>query len=160
VHTTSKEWSFPYCTQCATHVRNANNAVIATAFIIIASLVAAGCLYFFTITDAYEYTESVFGILVGIGIITGGVFAYKSLMAKAQRMCNPNCTRVKSAVGYLGWEGSCHMFEIASSEYALDFMVANQSKLVNVSPKVWQWLQANGYGASPHQPRSARRHMR
>lgn len=152
VHTTSKSWDFPYCVQCTEHVRAASNAVSTTAFIIITSLVAAGYIYFFT--DA-----SVFGVIVGIGGIVGGIFAYNSLMAKAKRMCGSNCACVQSAVGYLGWQGSCHMFEIISSGYALAFMVANQSKLVNVRPEVWQWLQANGYGASPHQPQSARRHI-
>jgi len=123
-----------------------------TTGIIIASLLTAAYLYFFT-------AAPVLGIVVGAGGIVAGICAYNSLMAKAKSMCGSNCVCLQKAVSYLGWQGSCHMFEIVSSGYALAFMMANQSKLVNVKPEVWQWLQANGYNISPHQPQSAKRQM-
>ena len=105
------------------------------------------------------FGASIVGLATGVLGIAGGVFAHSSLMAKAKQMCGSNCACVQSAVNYHGWQGFCHTFEITSSSYVLAFMVANQSKLVNVRPEVWQWLQANGHGISPHQLQSAKRHI-
>ncbi len=153
VHTTSKSWDFPYCAQCTEHVRIANNAASTTAIIVTVSLIIASYLYFMT-------SVQILGGLVAVAGIVGSIFAYNSLMTQANNLCGQGCACVKSAVGYLGWQGSCHMFEITSPGYASAFMVANQSKLVNVRPEVWQWLQANGYAAPPHQPQTARRHIK
>jgi hypothetical protein len=152
VHTTSKSWDFPYCNQCTHHVRAARKAVTTSRFMTIVSLVVAG--YFYFCTSALDI-----GLIVGIGGTASAIFTYIYLMAKAKGMCSPHCACVWMAVGYLGWYGTLQKFEFVSSEYALAFMVANQSKLVNVRPEVWQWLHANGYGASPYQPQSARRYM-
>jgi|SRR5579884_732051 len=151
IHTTSKSWDFPYCIHCVNHVRVANTATVTTTCTIVVTLIAASYLFFLG--------ALAFGLILGIAGIVGGIFTYNLLMTEAKKMCGPNCTCVQSAVRYIGWYGSCHMFEIASSGYALAFMVANRNKLVNLRPEVLQWLQANGYGVSPHQPQSARRYI-
>jgi hypothetical protein len=100
------------------------------------------------------------GYLLSAIVMAGVVFAYSRLVANAKTMCSPSCAAVRSAVGYLGWEGSRHIFEIGSSAYAYGFMVANLNKLVNVTPDVWEWLRRNGHVTSPNQPQSAKRNMR
>jgi hypothetical protein len=101
-----------------------------------------------------------FGFLVAIAGIGGAVAIYNNLMANAKAMCSTNCAAIKSSVGYYGWQGTCHMFEVTSSSYALAFMLANQNKLVNVRPEIWQWLQSNGYRPlQGNQAQAARRHM-
>lgn len=78
---------------------------------------------------------------------------------KAKAICSPDCACIQTAVSYLGWDGSRHIFEIVSTTYANSFMVANLKKLVNVSPEAWDWLHANGYISSPGKAQSARRDM-
>ena len=152
VHTTTKSWDFPYCTKCVLHVNAARLAVSVTVLIVIASFILA--VYLWSSSD-----ESLFGTLtaiLGAGVSIG---VYQNLMARAKAMCTPSCVCCKVSVGYLGWQGSCHMFEVTSSKFAVAFMVANQSKLVNVRPETWRWLESNGLGSSKDQPQSAKRHM-
>ncbi len=151
VHTSSKSWDFPYCAGCIEHVRTARQAGKTRDYSIGASVLGTIALFF---SPLYFY--SIIVAIVGIPI---GFYVYKKQMVSARCMCGLACVAVQSAVTYYGWQGTCHMFDIASPSYALVFMVANQSKLVNVTPKVWQWLQANGFGISPSQPQSARRFM-
>jgi len=154
VHTTSKSWEFPYCTRCASHVRAAREAVTAITIIAIVSVIVALYLHF-------GVDQSGIGLFVALAGIGTAIYLHQVLMAKAKAMCSASCVTVKSAVGYVGWQGTCHMFEVLSSQYALAFMVANQSKLVNVSPQVWQWLQDNGYGSPRgNLPQSAKRFMK
>lgn len=152
VHTTTKAWDFPYCIPCIGHVRTAKSAGTLATFIIITSFIIAGLVGF--ASDAWTGA-----VWVGVAGVVCGIWAHHSLMKKAKRMCLPNCTCVKSAVGYQGWQGSCHEFEVVSPAYALAFMGGNHTKLVNVRPEVWQWLQANGFGASPDRPQSAKRYV-
>ena len=152
VHTTSKSWDFPYCARCAKHVQDSKGATMPAWSIIVCSIILAIIVGF--------NAPLIWAFLVAIVGIAGGVAAYKKLMTEAKRGCVPNCSSVQSAVTYSGWQGTRHTFDIASTNYATKFMVANRSKLVNVTPEVWEWLKANGYVASPNQPQSARRDMR
>jgi hypothetical protein len=95
--------------------------------------------------------------LVGIGGIVIGVVAYASFIAMAKASCNPNCACLRRPVRYLGWQSTCHMFEIISESYAFAFMMENKNKLVNVRPEVWQWLHTGVYLTQPTQSQSARR---
>lgn len=104
--------------------------------------------------------ESWPGYLLGATVMIAVVWAYNRLVANAKKLCSPSCAAVRSAVSYLGWEGSRHIFEIASSGYAYSFMVANLNKLVNVTPDGWEWLRKNGHVTSGNQPQSAKRNMR
>jgi len=151
VHSTTKSWDFPYCGLCVAHVRAADKAATAMWVIAACSLLAAASLYFLT-------AHSLVGALVGIAGIAGAVYAHAALMAKAEAMRVPGCVTLRPAVGYLGWQGTCHSFEITSQGYALAFIVANVNNLVNASPEMHRWLQANGYAPQPHRPQSPRRH--
>jgi hypothetical protein len=91
--------------------------------------------------------------------IAGGIVGYFAIVARAKQMCSAQCVGIRMAVAYSGWHGALHRFEIASEQYALQFMVANRQKLVNVPPQTWEWLKANGHVPLPNQPQSARRHM-
>lgn len=151
-HTTSKSWEFPYCHQCVGHVNAAGRARTVTWATVIVSLVGAAYLHFFTAVPLLSIPV----LAAGLG---GGFLAFNVLMGGARAQCRESCVSVESAVGYYGWQGSCHMFEIASGSYALAFMVANRSKLVNVSPQTWQWLEANGYGQPANQPQAPKRYV-
>lgn len=150
VHTTTKAWEFPYCSDCTNHVQTVRLATSAAIVIIIASLLLAGYFYFIA-------TASRLAILVSIGGIVGGIVTYGSLMAMAKASCNSNCVSARLAVRYLGWRTTCHMFEIMSDSYAFAFMMENRNKLVNVKPEVWEWLRAGVYITQPKQAQSARR---
>lgn len=67
------------------------------------------------------------------------------MMANSKAACGTQCICVSSALGFLGWNGSRQAFEIASTSYALGFMVPNERKLVNLSPVAVQFLEANGH---------------
>jgi hypothetical protein len=152
VHTDTKSWAFPYCSKCTWHVRAAANARTMAWIISVGSLVVAAYL-------AFGSDQIGIGLVVAAIGIGSAIWLYNVLMSKAKMMCCATCAAVKTAVGYYGWQGACHMFEVVSSAYALAFMLANQTKLVNVRPEVWHWLQANGYGPPKNQPQSARRYM-
>jgi hypothetical protein len=153
VHTNTKSWDFPYCFACSAHVQAAAGALGAAGAVVTVALLAAGYVCF----GLDQTAISIFLCIAGIG---GAIAIFNTLMSKAKAMCSTTCAAVKSAVGYHGWQGACHMFEVLSPDYALAFMLANQNKLLNVRPDVWQWLQANGYGTLPgSQPQSAKRYM-
>jgi hypothetical protein len=73
-----------------------------------------------------------------LGLVTCGVwfivnyFLRDSAKARARALCSANCANVCSAVGYLGWNGTVHIFELASRPFALRFMLANRSRILNV----------------------------
>ena len=152
VHTTAKSWDFPYCAQCLAHVQAADQAKTTALCLVIASLLAAACLYFFT-------GIAVLACIAAVGGIGGSIAAYNNMMLKAKAQCATTCACVQRAVQYLGWQGTCHMFEVVSHAHALAFMTTNQKKLVNVRPEVWQWLNANGCGTPMQQAQSPKRHI-
>jgi hypothetical protein len=138
---------------CAAHVSAAKNAAIAAGAIVGAAVLAL-------VYCSFGLSQSGLGGLLCAAGIGAAIFVYSRMIATAKSMCSATCVTVKSAVGYLGWQGACHMFEVISSPYALAFMLANQNKLVNVRPEVWRWLEENGYGTSSgRQSQSARRHV-
>jgi hypothetical protein len=59
----------------------------------------------------------------------------------------------------MGWHGTLHQFDILSLNFALAFMVANERKLVNLSPEAMELLASSGHVPNPRAPRSPRRHM-
>ncbi|HZU43096.1 MAG TPA: hypothetical protein VE994_10520, partial [Terriglobales bacterium] len=90
--------------------------------------------------------------MVGTAVLRG-----KSL-AEARALCSANCVTVDRAVSYLGWYGSLHQFQIISQRFARDFMLANQSKLVNLSPEAQNILGANNPSGG-NTPRAAHRYI-
>src|SRR5664280_10624 len=110
VHTTVNTWDFPYCKQCIEHIRVAKNASVGAILIIAVSAIVAGYFGQFTVMSTYAW------IIVAAGS-AGGFCLYNNLMRKARR--NLNCVSTGNAVNYLGWQRSCHEFEVISSKYAL-----------------------------------------
>lgn len=153
VHTDTRTWDFPYCFVCTAHVSAAKSASIAAVVIVGTAILAL-------VYCSFGLDQSGLGMVLCAAGICIAIVVYNKMMSKAKSMCSATCVTVKSAVGYLGWQGACHMFEVFSSPYALAFMLANQNKLVNVRPEVWRWLEDNGYGTSSgRQSQSAKRHM-
>lgn len=148
IHTKVNTWDFPYCTQCIDHIRIAKNASVGMVLITVVSVIVAVYFGQFTAVSTYAW------IIVAAGS-AGGFCVYNNLMHKARR--NLNCVSTGNAVAYLGWHASCHEFEVISRNYALAFMLANEAKLVNMTPDTWGWLQANRHGEKSDQQQSARR---
>jgi hypothetical protein len=147
VRTASKSWAFPYCGECIGHVRAHQTAKAITVGLLAASAVTAALL-------ASSTGVGALGVCIGI-LGVGGSLAVGSVLKKnALAMCKGACTCVGPAVGYTGWYGATHSFEIASPHYAFSFMHANKPKLINVAPQVWDWLHQ---GNPPIVQQTARR---
>jgi hypothetical protein len=151
VHTDSKSWDFPYCSRCVKHVQASKSAAVVLSIVVLASVILA-------VIVGSKSTGS-FGLLAVIAGLILAVATYTKLILRAKSICVPSCSTVNVGVKYHGWQGTRHVFEVSSANYSTDFMVANQTKLVNVPPEVWQRLKTNGYVAGPNQPQSARRNI-
>jgi hypothetical protein len=136
VHTKTSTWNIPYCSACIKHVDAARAAARATLWTVGVALVAGAFA-------GYQYSGVLGWSLVLLGI-TGAVALYSKLMAAARRRCTDTCVCVCEAAAFRGWQGSLNVFEFLSRDYALEFMVANQKKLVNLSPEASQFLANRG----------------
>lgn len=116
----------------------------------VGSVLFAGFLYF--------SVASWLGFIVAIGGIAGAIAVHSNLMAQAKAMCISQCACLLESVAFLDWDGTQQVFEIASPDYALTFMVANERKLVNVSPVARQLLEAGGHGHKANKPQAPRRY--
>jgi len=150
VHTTTHSWDFPYCSPCIAHVRKARSAGSTAVLLTVVDLVLGVILYY--------AAAPWLGIAAGIAGIVGVILMHRAMMARAMAACGPQCACVSSAVAFLDWDGSRQAFEIASPSYALAFMVANERKLVNLSPQALQFLEANGCGQRAGGKQAARRY--
>ena len=131
VRTQTNTWKFPYCQSCVAHVAAWDSA---GACGLIALAVIVGI--------ALAFVHPLLGVAVaGAGIVLAGRAA-KQKRAAAQALCGPACTSAQRAVTYEGWSGTVETFEIASERYALQFMLGNREKLINVSPETWSKLEA------------------
>jgi hypothetical protein len=150
VHTSTNAWDIPYCEPCVKHVQAAEGAVAFAWVVGVLSVAAAGALWYFA--------TPFLGIPVGVAGLVGTGLLYNKLMAGARAMCVPDCVCVVRAVKYLGWHGPLHKFEVASADFALAFMVANQNKLVNLTQDARDLLKSSGNVPRPNAPRAPRRH--
>lgn len=131
VRTRTNTWMFPYCQSCVAHVAAWDSAggcgVIAFALIV---------------GTVLSFWHLLVGVAVaGIGIALAVRDASKK-RAAAKALCGPACTSAQRAVTYEGWSGTVETFEIASEQYAVQFMLGNRAKLINVSPETWSRLRA------------------
>ena len=150
VHTSTHAWDFPYCSVCTAHYQAAQNAGKTVGALGVGVLVFALFAWL-----AVSFWLGVFIFVVGFA----GIVALQSnLMTQAKAMCRPQCACVGQCVSLLDWDGARQVFEITSLAYALAFMVANERKLVNLSPQARQFLVANGYGQQIGNQQSARRY--
>ncbi len=150
VHTKTNVWDFPYCGRCVGHVKSAEGAR-ALAWIVGILSIVLGVVLGYAVNPAN-------GIAVGMLGIVGMGFVYGSRMAQARGQCGAECVGVGRAMTYLGWHGTLHQFEVHSAVFARDFMIANQSKLVNLSAQAKNLLVAAG-SISKTNARSLRRYL-
>lgn len=150
-HSETKAWDIPYCATCVQHVGAAASARTLAVILGCASVLAGGVVA--------AYVEPSTGVVMGIAAMVGTVFLFKRLMSQARSLCHANCACVGKAVAYLGWYGSLHQFDIASRQFAHDFMAANQNKLVNLSTEAQSLLASTGSTIGPSTARSPRRYI-
>lgn len=127
----TNSWSFPYCSQCASHIQRYKLAI----GVLIGGLVVAvaGMLFYSRLCAMIA--------LFGIG-------ACILLVGQARAMRGAACACTGAAVSYLGWHGTLHSFDFVSQVYAVQFMRANRGKLVNLTPSQHQMLGGAGSVAS------------
>lgn len=123
VRTQTQSYSFPICQGCLAHVAAWPGDV--------------GCGAVFLIV-----------ITVGLALIPY-LLLRSAAKARALTMCSPSCAGPSAPVKYLGWHGSSRTFWFASDRFAIPFMRANKSKLVNVDWNVARLLE------TPPTPRPA-----
>jgi hypothetical protein len=147
-HTEERAWEIPYCTRCKEHVRRFRDAGTFARTATVVSLGTAALI---------GYLEGVYWGFGGTaGLIAVTIFIYGRLLKRAESYSNHGCVGLGQAVSYDGWSGSLHSFEVASSKFARDFMLANERRLVNVSAQATKLLSAPG----PRVPESCRRSSR
>jgi hypothetical protein len=126
VTTKTNTWAFPYCRACVAHVAawDAAGGCGAIALVLVIALMVA-----------------IAAPPIGLAIAIFGIWAVRSASNRkkqeAKQMCSPQCTSAHRAVDYIGWSGTVETFDIASERYAVQFMLTNRAKLVNVSPETW-----------------------
>lgn len=134
----TNSWSFPYCNQCASHIKLYNLAIgVLMGGLVIA---AAGMLFY----SRWCAVIALFGV-AGCILLAG----------QARAMRSAACACTGAAVSYLGWHGTLHSFDFVSQGYALQFMIANRRKLVNLTPSQHQLLGRAGSDTA-----AADRHIR
>jgi hypothetical protein len=136
VHTKTNVWDFPYCGRCVGHVKSAEGARAVAWILGILSIVLGLFL-------GYAVNATT-GMVIGFLAIIGTGLIHKSQMAQARAQCSVDCVCVGRAMAYLGWHGTLHQFDVHSPHFARDFVVANQSKLVNLSTQAKNLLAGAG----------------
>jgi len=134
VHHRTHSWEIPWCGVCSAHADLASTAVMVFALIAMAAIVV-GIVIWLSAAHAA-------GIALGIAIggVAGGLPILMILNARAERRRKPTCSTVGSPVEFLGWDGSVQFFDCRSERFAAAFAIANQTKLINVSPELRQLL--------------------
>ena len=136
VHTKTNAWDFPYCGRCVGQVKNAESArAVAWILGILSTILSLFLGYAVNAT-----TRMVIGFLaisrdrrdLQESNGTSRCAVWRGL--RLRRTCN----------GHLGWHGTLHQFDVCSPDFARDFLVANQSKLVNLSTQAKNLLAGAG----------------
>jgi hypothetical protein len=134
VRTQTRGWDVPVCNSCLTHHRARVGSVRAAVFM---TVVGAGVLVF--------SSGDPIALVVGCALIAGQFWARWRGMKTVRGLQSASCTCDSfRSTRYLGWSGSVHGFEFGSQGYALAFMRANRSKLVNVRVEALRLLDSDG----------------
>jgi hypothetical protein len=84
-------------------------------------------------------------LVIGFALVAGQFWARWRGMKTVKSFQSGACTCDSfQSTRYLGWSGSVHDFEFGSQSYALAFMRANRSKLVNVRVEAVRLLDSDG----------------
>lgn len=145
VRTQTNTWDFPYCSKCVEHTNMATFAIIAMVVVGIIVLVVFGLIHIIA------------GLILG-AVAAVGIYIW--LMKYAKGLCSENCVCVGKAVSFVSWDGTRQIFEIVSPKYAGEFMLANQRKLINLSPKARNLIEGEGYMNRAKNVQSARRNRK
>ena len=141
VRTKANTWRIPYCSACIKHVDAGRAASRAANWTICGALVAG-------VFAGYGVSGWLGWPLAVVGVAAAQVI-YGRLTTRAENLCSSNCVSVREAVALLRCLGTANSFDFDSDGYALDFMVANQSKLLNLSKESSQLLAECGHESSP-----------
>jgi hypothetical protein len=137
VHTRTNVWDFPYCHRCVRHVTSIEAAKSLGRMLAILSL-CLGLLLAFILGAAS-------GLIIGLlGIVATGIIRRRGING-ARALCGTDCVCVGRAMAYLGWHGTLHHIDIVSTRYAGEFILANRTKLVNLSAQAQNLLTGAGY---------------
>jgi hypothetical protein len=150
--TETNTWDFPYCSACLAHVRTAKwaNRIMEVG----ATLnVLVGLALWFAV-------KWWVGLIAVLALTAVEVWLHLSARERAQGMRCQTCAAVDQAVDFKGWDGPRQIFEIACPVYTVAFMVANEDKLVNVSPAARKLFEDAGHVLDPISPQSAKREMK
>lgn len=107
IRTQSATWSIPYCQNCLHH----------------ASLWPkpwSGLTWFLVLLTCFVW--------VPIQLLIDA-----AARNSARRLCAGNCCNAAPAVVYLGWNGTVESFNFSSVPFAFEFIIANQSRVLNLS---------------------------
>jgi hypothetical protein len=151
VHRKTNAWDIPYCGRCVGHVKSAQAARMFALLLGFSSIVVGAFLW-------YAVNPGI-GILGGSVTLLGATLGCSMWMSEARARCSSACVCVGSAVAYLGWHGTLHKFDVKSASFARDFMTANRSKLVNLSPQARNVLANAGTVSNTNAPRTPRRYQ-
>jgi len=151
VHTETKSWGVPYCSDCIKHLRSMKAAYAFASWFTVFT-VLLGVLIGFRV-DLY------WGISTGILALISTIAVFGMKLRDARAECGPNCAGANAAIAYLGWSGTLHSFEINSQRFAGDFMTANQRKLVNLTPEARALLSSSSPAPTPNVSRSPGRRI-
>lgn len=129
IKTQSKHWDFPICRTCSAHdlawVSAANGA-----WVFGASTLALSCYGLNNVSDGPGVTA----VIAAVALVVFALWRFSKRRKEAKALQGPNCSQnCFDDFKYLGWSGTVQSFDIPSTSYALSFMRANRSKLVNLT---------------------------
>jgi hypothetical protein len=144
IRTQTRSWNVPVCDRCSAHdkaFREAGRwgALLWTGGILglligLALLIQMVAFLVGQDATAPHPIAAIAWTGAGIAAIQYQRTRTRDGRALARELRSPQCTADTFLQSrYLGWSGSVHSFEFASSQYALAFMRDNRSKLVNLT---------------------------
>jgi hypothetical protein len=134
VRTQTRSWDVPVCNQCLTHHRARIGSVRVARWMTVLGIGAV----------IFSSGQAVW-LVIGFALVAGQFWARWRGMKTVRGFQSGACTCDSfQSTSYLGWSGSVHDFEFGSLPYAVAFMKANRSKLVNVPVEAVRLLDSGG----------------
>ncbi len=119
----TRTWMFPYCSACIGHVHVSASPL---HWIVVVASLGLGVMLFIPSPEL--------AVLLGTAGSALGVWMAIRKRARVAALRTANCAATGPAVAYLGWYRNVHEFEIASTDFAMQFAAANERKLVDPVP--------------------------
>lgn len=118
VTSTTREWRFPSCAACEAHRATYGSANLPAFFSVLLGVVLAVVLWWW---------------LFPIGVVTA-VLLVQSAHSKAESERSEKCVTASAPARFVGWQGTVHVFDVQSTDYARAFLALNSHKAVNIRP--------------------------